>query len=222
MNSTQFLERKRFSFIDYALIGMLLGYAELEQGKTHSTAILKIVHYPSETLLIEHKYSLLKNYADSSIVKKIQLHSGKARALKPIIVDTLFFTTRAESKFYSVYTAFYVNNVKVLPQNIPRLLASPVVLAYWFMDCGSAVWKKKLKAVRIETSNFTAEETLFLADTLNTLFPSWKVTVQKNRDSLRLYFPNKDFEFSSYISPHIIDSMKYKVPMLVDMEKDVS
>lgn len=61
----------------------------------------------------------------------------KSRVRAGKLNQDFFFTTRSISSFTELHSMFYVNKVKVIPQDIYNLL-TPVALAHIVMGDGSA------------------------------------------------------------------------------------
>ena len=63
------------------------------------------------------------------------------------------FETQSLSSWNSLRALWYVNGVKVVPQNISELM-TPISLAYWLCDDG----EKNGKGFHFATNAFTAED----------------------------------------------------------------
>ena len=192
--------------IKLALIGMLLGDANLQKISERLTARLRVNHSVKQYDYVQHKYTMFKEIIRTGILHSIEIReSGKTYHKR-------YFHTLTVPELHFYFQMFYPNRVKVVPTNIHRYLKEPIVLAYWYMDDGALKWRNRSKGVRICTDNFTREEVCLLAQTLNNIY-GWNVTVHRQRSRFRLYIPNKDYEFSLFVFPHILKSLQYKVPM---------
>lgn len=97
---------------------------------------------------------------------------------------------------------FYSNMQKVFPEN---LVLTPLSLAVWYMDDGCWTGKKFV----ISTESFREENIIFLQNALKKQFgiethvgKNGKLTILKESHSI----------FIQLISPHVISSMRYKIP----------
>jgi hypothetical protein len=189
-----------------ALIGMMLGDANIQKVSEQSTARLRVIHSIKQYRYILHKYAMFKEIINTCVLASKEVRDNGN------IYHKRYFNTLVVPELHFYYQLFYRDGVKVIPKNIHRYLKEPIVLAYWYMDDGALKWKNHSNGVRLCTDNFSEKEVYFLAEKLNQIY-SWNVTVQKQGKKYRLYIPNRNFEFSQLIFPFVLKSMQYKVPM---------
>lgn len=108
------------------LIGSLLGDGTLNFSGNFPN--LKIEHCLKQRFYVFYKYRLLKQFVSTS--PKLSYRYDNNR--EPYPKSWWFRTIGLETlKFY--YGLFYINKIKVIPNNIEKLL-DPLVLAIWAMD----------------------------------------------------------------------------------------
>lgn len=121
------------------------------------------------------------------------------------------FRTISHPEITEFRKIFYPNGKKIVPLNIHELLNHPIGLAVWFMDDGGLSTAKS--AVTISTHSFTETENNLLIDCLKKEF---QIQANLNWDGKghRLYIPVKEIpRFKGLISPYILPTMKYKLPL---------
>jgi hypothetical protein len=112
------------------------------------------------------------------------------------------------------YNLFYLNNKKVICQNIYDLL-TPVALAHLIMGDGSAL----SGGLRISTDSFTIIEVVKLINVLIIKY-GLKCTLHTASGKPRIFISSKSMKLlKSIVNPHIVPSMKYKFSDLVENEK---
>ena len=101
--------------------------------------------------------------------------------------SSLTLRTKSFSLFTEYYNLFYLNGVKVIPNNIGDLL-TPLGLAHWIMQDGS--YHKVSKGIALCTDSFKKEEVELLLSVLQTKF-NLICTIQKspsqNSNRFRIY-----------------------------------
>lgn len=78
-----------------------------------------------------------------------------------MIHTDIHFSTLKYPFFNWVREEFYVDNIKIVPKNMPKYLTS-VGLAFWIMVDGS--YNKHKGNIILCTDSYTKEEVLFLMD----------------------------------------------------------
>ena len=107
-----------------------------------------------------HLYELFKDFCHSG--PKIITRAPDKRTGK--VYSTIYFLTRSLPCFNELYNLFYVNGVKVVPQNIAELI-TPLGLAFWICDDGC--FQKSHNIVILCTDSFPLEQVTLLIDVLN-------------------------------------------------------
>uniref|UniRef100_UPI0022373EEB LAGLIDADG endonuclease n=1 Tax=Amoeboaphelidium protococcarum TaxID=1243177 RepID=UPI0022373EEB len=127
--------------------------------------------------------------------------------------QTYYFYTYTFTSFINIYKDFYINNKKVIPDNI-ELYLTPLALAIWLMDDG-AVQKTGLT---LSTHCFTYSDILRICNIL-TIKYNLKVTINKDgktKDGLnnqyRIRISQNSMEnLINIVEPYMCPSMMYKL-----------
>lgn len=116
------------------------------------------------------------------------------------------FHTWTYSSFNWIHELWYLNGIKIVPQNIEQYL-TPLALAIWIMDDGAV----SSKGLKLCTNSFSYKECHYLTTVLYKLY-NLKVTIQSAGNQYILYI-RKDsiLDLNKIVSPYIIPSMKYKI-----------
>lgn len=195
----------RFSSVQReVLIGLMLGDGNLESANRGRTYRLKIEHSLSQRDYLEHLYSLFKEWV---------LTPPRVRefVVKDKIYRHLVFSTLSHASFRFYAHQFYRNGKKVVPKLIHRWL-TPMALTYWYMDDGS-MKSRESKGVIFNTQGFDRQDVNRLIVALRRNF-QLEVKDRKQREGYQIYVSGKSYEkFSELVSPYLIDSMKYKMPV---------
>lgn len=116
------------------------------------------------------------------------------------------FDTVSHPYFNEIYDLFYKDGVKVFPD----IEITPLILSVWIMDDGCC-YKNK---VRLATNSFTLEENKIISQKIKDTFNiKTTLSLHKKSGTYCLLFSMRDnFILKPIIEPHIIESMKYKLP----------
>lgn len=146
-------------------VGILLGDGSLRTNTDHVTTCA--AEFRSKVRpYIEHEYELFKPWTTQGIntIKQTGVFGFATRSLPQF----------AEFKGFYIFAAKDPNTktksrkkIKIVPPNIEELV-TPISLAYWFMDDGSARFGSK--GMKFHTDNFTKDETERLAAMLRNKF----------------------------------------------------
>jgi len=115
--------------------------------------------------------------------------------------------TRSLPCFSELQSLFYLNKVKVIPNNIYELL-TPVALAHWIMGDGS---RDKSFGLVLCTDSFSIEDVVRL---MNVLIVRYGIdcTIRYNGNYNRIYIRNKSMPLlRTIVSPYMHSSMLYKI-----------
>jgi len=145
--------------------GSLLGDGYLEKHGNGSRLCLQQESSNKSYLLWSHKFLSVRGYCNPNI-PIIQTRIGNKGKLRYVLrIKTWTF-----SSLNYLHDEFYLNNKKILPQN---LIISPLMLAIWIKDDGN----RSGKALKLCTNNFTFEECLKLKEIL--MNKNLKVSIHK-------------------------------------------
>lgn len=193
----------------YSLIfGSLLGdsYAEKRSGSTR--IILQQEESNVAYLHWFHQYLALRGYCSE---KKPRLE----RRIGPRGKIRFFcrLRTYSFSSFNWIYDAFYPTSTefqqkrKVVPKDLSWIFLTPLALAVWVMDDGTAAGR----GLKIATHCFEKEEILFLCEVLN---QKYQLYARPNRDGNQfvIYIPKAGMPvLGRLISPYVVPSMHRKL-----------
>lgn len=186
-------------------IGVLLGDASIQKNKSKSSEKyrLKFLQGVKHKEYIYHLHSEFKDY----------------------VLSPPYFDKKRNT--YSFQTVFHLNFKKLADIFLNKELKKsinifftekkiqPVSLAYWFMDDGGLLSYNKdyvRKGLVFNTQGFVFNEVLILSENLNTAY-NLNTWVKTNKKKPIIAVSGKEYlKIKNIILPHIIDSMKYKLP----------
>jgi len=176
------------------LVGLLLGdlHAEKRNANTRFKFIQSTIH---EEYLLD-LYELFKDFCSGN--PKIQNPQPDKRTGK--VYSTVRFNTYSLPCFNEFYNLFYLDGIKIVPQNIAELL-TPIGLAYLICEDGN--WNKVCRYVVLCTESFTLAEVTLLANTLNDKWDLKCYINKTNNGGARIIIP------------------AYSVPILQGLLKDI-
>ena len=180
------------------LIGTLLGDGAIKpRGRD---CRLHIKHSANQLPLVNYKREVFGNIA-SMRVRKFKQAVGKK--------DYIFaeFVTLTHPEFTKYHHLFYPFKKKVVPKNIKDLLVSPLSLAMWFMDDGSAEYA----GASLQTHSFTKNEVDRLIKCLKLNFEI-ETNKRKNKGKWIIYFPKESMkQLRKTIVKYLLPEFRYKL-----------
>jgi recombination protein RecA len=179
------------------LIGTLLGDGCLAMHGHH--ARLHVKHKAAHRSLAEFKRSTFESYLSMGLHEFDQRLSGKR-------YPCVQFVTRTSPVFTHWRRRFYCDGRKQVPNDITELL-TPLAIAVWFMDDGSA----DHCGVTIQTHSFDDQEVERLARALLEGFDI-VATMRANKGRSILYIGKQQLpRFKSIVQPFILEALEYKL-----------
>ena len=172
------------------LIGCVLGDAYISPlGK------VRIEQSTKQRAYVDWKYQELRSLCYGAQPREIihTLPTGRQHA-------SVFFLLR--QYFRSWRSIFYEGRTKIFPRDLP---VSPLSLAVWYMDDGCWTGKKAL----ICAESFDGQYRENMQQALLDQYGIETVVGKNGRLVIRKRFHD---QFFSLVAPHIIPSMKYKLP----------
>lgn len=186
------------------LIGTILGDGHLEQnGKG---VRLRVDHGMSQSDYVMWKFEEFKNLATNKprIIRSFHKKNKKH-------YERLHFSTYSNGLFVEWRNLFYKDKIKIIPQNISKILISPLSLAIWFMDDGYK--RNDCNALRINTDLFIFQEQQTLVKCFKNNF-GIDSTIHKKGKTYNIYIPEKSSKkFCDLVKPYFLDSLLYKVSL---------
>lgn len=116
-------------------------------------------------------------------------------------------STVTHPAFSELRARFYTGSIKVVPIEYVAELLSPLALAVWIMDDGSADGN----ALRINTQSFTPEENQGLTAILRDRY-GLRATLNRDKDAFRLRIASSDRDnLTQLLEPYILPDLRYKL-----------
>ena len=118
------------------------------------------------------------------------------------------FNTWTYTSFNWIHELWYLNGIKIVPQNIEQYL-TPLALAIWIMDDGSKV----NKGLKFSTNSYTYTDCLLLVNALNNKFKI-KSSIQSggtNNQYVIYVWKESMNNLRQIVYPYIIPEMRYKI-----------
>jgi len=182
------------------LIGTLLGDGCLETQNRGRTYRLKIEHSIKQKDYTDWLYQHFKSWVNGIPQKKTKVVKGKT-------YTNYWFQTRSTGDFRFFGQIFYLENRKIVPKIIHKLL-TPLALAVWFMDDGS-MKSKQHKALILNTQCFSNKDLKLLIAALDKKFGvEAKIRPQKSGNQLIIPQPE---QFIQLIKPYLRPEFYYKL-----------
>lgn len=152
-------EYKLTKFQKEALIGLILGDGFLERTKSNHNTRLRIEQsYPEKEKYFNHLYLLFKPLVSmnpSILERKPDIRTG-------LIYKSLYFWTLRFPCLNEFYDIFYKNKVKIILNNLNKLL-TPIGLAYWIVDDGG---KSSYGQTVLHTRSFSKKDVEYIQSIL--------------------------------------------------------
>lgn len=180
------------------LVGTLLGDGSL--GYRGNNCRLHIKHSLRQLSLVEYKRMVFEDIVSMKIRKFVQAVGEKD-------YDFAEFVTLTHPEFTNYHNWFYSKVKKSIPNNISKILTSPLSLAVWFMDDGAADYA----GASLQTHGFTEKDVVILMKVLKFNFEI-DVTKRLNKGKWIIYFPKASMNrLRNLIDVHMLEEFKYKL-----------
>ncbi len=178
------------------LVGSLLGDGHLAPNAYGKNYRFQVVHMKEHKSYVDYKYEIFKDWCISEPQFQEINNSWRFRTIShPILTE--------------FHRLFYRGARKILPNDLNKILDSPITLAIWFMDDGSVGPRRR--GLTLNTQNFTKEENERLINHFANKF-HYRVSLHRDKKSWRLYiFPESSLEFKKRIKKFILPEFKYKL-----------
>ena len=139
-----------------------------------------------------------------------------------------YFSTRALEELTHLQKIFYFQRRKRIPNEVARLITSPISIAIWYMDDGTLDYRPKSHYnFRLSTDCFTTEENEMLVSMLKKNFgvtASISNSLCRGKKYNRLYIGSKGRDsFLDLVTPYMITPcFNRKIPFINHMKLDPS
>ena len=180
------------------LVGTLLGDGGIRlKGRF---ARLHIKHSANQLSLVEYKRLIFQNIS----TMKVRVFKQKVGRKD---YDFAEFVTLTHPEFLKFYNLFYPNQKKEVPKNIKQFLRSPISLAVWLMDDGSAEYA----GVSLQTHSFSQKEVDVLRKVIESNFRI-KTGKRLNKGKWVIYFPKASLSrLKRVVEKLILPDFRYKL-----------
>lgn len=188
--------------------GSLLGNAQAEKFKELNHEEGTKIQFFQENIHTEYIFFLHKmfsylNYCNSKKPVAVTKLGSKGKIFKEVK-----FSTWSYLSFNEIYSLWYKNNVKHVPENIDLFL-TPLALAIWIMDNGAKVGN----SLKISNKYYTYNCCLILVKALNKNFnlkASIELTGSNKHYTITILKESME-DLRKIIYPYVIPEMKYKI-----------
>lgn len=190
------------------LIGSLLGDGYLRRSSQTSNTVFAIKRATSDKEYLLKEYSIFKKFCSSNVVDK---QSFDKRTNK--IYYGSYFETRSYSDFNYFYENWYLNKIKIIPNN---LKLDSLSIAIWFFDDGTLKYKNNRFVGSFATNSFTIDEVFYLKSLLDNRY-NVKFTLN-NKTKDQYIIRGSDHQFRPLLED--IDKYSYFLPRKSNIWKD--
>ena len=189
------------------LVGTILGDGHLETQNRGATYRLKIEHSIKQKDYVEWLYQEFKEWV-------LTPPQSKSKQLNGEQFENYNFQTISVGKLRFYAKSFYKHKTKLIPKQIAGWL-TPLALAVWFMDDGSAK-SKNHRAVIFNTHCFSKSDIGLLQAALLSKYGIVS-TLRKQREGLQLLIVGLSAEvLYKTIQPYVLPGFEYKFGALVN------
>ena len=190
------------------LVGTILGDGHLETENNGRTYRLKIEHSIKQSFYVDWLYRQFQEWAATE--PKVEL-----KLLRGIKVENYGFYTLSVGNFRFYAKSFYNSKGKKgVPVQIKNWL-TPLALAVWFMDDGSAKTKYN-RAITLNTHGYSKRDIAILIQALQVNF-GLEAKFRKQADGLQLIMVGPSAElFYKLVQPYVLPNFTYKFGALVN------
>ncbi len=181
------------------VIGTILGDGCLITSTSGKAARLQVRHKKSHFEYVEWKYKFFRDWV-------------LTRPRHDAFNKSWYFRTISHPDLMDIRRVFYVNNHKIIPENISTILTNPLSLAIWFFDDGNGY--PRYEGLRISSYAFGQEGNSLLQTTLQRNF-NLDTSLIKDSKGLQLLFPlSSSYKLYNLIKPYCLPCMQYKLAAL--------
>lgn len=182
------------------VVGSVLGDGCLHVNWSKTNYTLKITRSEKQKDYVEWQYQQLQPFVRTA-----------PRWYEPTRSYTM--RTISHSELTALHAEFYPNGKKILPEQIAKYMANPLVLVVWFMDDGNAKSVRgELVGYHLNTQSFTLEENVLIADIFQQLY-GIRPHIERNHKYYRIGISARASreKFYDLVKDLVIPSMQYKL-----------
>jgi len=184
------------------LVGTLLGDSHLETRNDGKTYRLKVEHSSKQAFYVNWLYEHFKDWT-------LTPPKYKDKQVFDKTYQNYYFSTLSVGNFRFYGKQFYDNkNQKIIPKQIRKWL-TPLALAVWIMDDGSAK-SKDHRAVILNTQGFSRDDLKILVVALQSVY-GIEANFRKQREGLQLIVVGKSAEhLYKVVQKYMLPEFSYK------------
>lgn len=181
----------------FVLLGTLLGDGSLKhRGNFYR---LHVKHALNQISLVSYKRKIFSNITNMPT----RVFSQKVKNKSYNFCE---FVTLTHPEFSKYRKIFYRGGKKIVPKILTKEFTSPLSLAVWFMDDGSAEYA----GVAFNTQCFTIRDVNFLRKVLKDNF-GLETTKRRNKNGWIIYIQKKNLiKFEKLVWKYILPEFRYK------------
>ena len=188
------------------LLGTVLGDAYLQKTGERN-ARLRLEHSVKQRDYIFWKHIQLRNLFSSN-PRKLERYNPVFRK------RYTYWRCQSNSTplLGKLRRCFYEDSRKAVPEDLGKYLNSPLTLAVWYMDDG--YYYQRDKVAYLYLPQYGVGDVARIQEVLREKFSlSTCCHIKKGKKGYCLYFPVEETrKLVAIISPHVIESMHYKLP----------
>lgn len=191
----------KFTSFQYSVvIGMLLSDAWLIYSKGGKTPRLGFKQSLDKSFYLLSVFTVLSPFCQS-------LPSLVIGKKKKTLTYALNFFTRSLPCIKDLHLLFYLNNKKIIPENIYDLL-TPVAIAHWI--CGDG--QKREYGLVLCTDSYTIQDVVRLVNVLIIRYNLICFIRENNPNQYRIYISEKSMDkLRAIVLPYMDTTMLYKI-----------
>jgi hypothetical protein len=189
------------------LIGTLLGDGYLQStGKRN--ARLRLEHSEKQRDYLWWKYENLQNLMqdEPKLIERYNPQWRQTYRYYRCQSHAMPLLGKYKRLFYEEQT-----RRKRVPENLERLLKSPLTLAVWYMDDGH--YYPRDRVAYLYLPKYTEEELARMVDVIERNFELHARIIRKKGYPVLFFSPTETERLLTIIRPHIHSSMAYKIPL---------
>lgn len=186
------------------VIGCVLGDGFLQSTGRHN-ARLRLEHSIKQKEYLEWKWRELARYMQDRPKRLVRWNPVWKKRY-----EYLRCQSHSSPQFGKLRELFYRDQTRQVPDEIAKLLRSPLSLAVWFMDDGYYYTRDRVAYIYLP--KLSADDIRRLCQALNDDFDLHPKVERKKTGALNLKFSAAETKkLIKIIAPHIIKSMRYKI-----------
>ena len=192
----------------HLIIGSLLGDGTISKSGAYSCS-----HSIKQEQYFQHKRTILKSICSD----KFQHCVHKEKGVDGENFESLHFTSGCNNFCIEMRKIFYSQSKKIFPYDYLKKIMNPEIMAYWYMDDGTASWSNrgyinKTSGPKFITLGYTYDENVNMSTLLSSFgFCAKPEFIEPKNGWIIKISTQTSPKLFDLIRPHIIPSMLYKI-----------